>query len=112
MKLNFNCVRDIMLYLDENLNDELFSDDLTLDYPIEVINYTLSKLIEANYIVAKYNVLGSYKIEDITFDGYKFISKVKDDTFWNKVLSKISKTTGKLTMVLLEKIIFEIPNVS
>ena len=114
MTLNVKCVRDIMLYLNDNLdyNQEIFMPVPDLTYSEDELVYTCRKLKEANLIIGKENILGQFEIEDITYKGHTFISKVKDDKFWNKVLSKITNLAEPLTIAVLEKLITDIPIVS
>lgn len=110
MTLNANCIRDIMLHLEDNLE---YGQDISilksnLNYPSEELLYTCQKLVDSNLIVGKRNVLGDFKIEDITIQGHTFISKLKDDKLWKKVLSKVSKIAKPLTIATLETIITNI----
>lgn len=108
--LNANCIRDIMLHLEDNLE---YGQDISilksnLNYPSEELLYTCQKLVDSNLIVGKRNVLGDFKIEDITIQGHTFISKLKDNKLWKKVLSKVSKIAKPLTIATLETIITNI----
>ncbi|MCI6265821.1 MAG: DUF2513 domain-containing protein [Erysipelotrichaceae bacterium] len=114
MTLNANCIRDIMLYLENNLE---YRQDISilnshLNYSSDELLYTCQKLVEANLIKGRRNVLADFKIEDITIQGHTFISKLKDDKLWKKVLSKVSKMAEPLTIAILENIITDIPIVS
>ena len=59
MKLNYDCVRDVMLYLEENLifGNPIRDTNINLNYDIKEIRYSLLKLHEINYLdgsVSKY----------------------------------------------------------
>lgn len=114
MTLNAKCVRDIMLFLNDNLvyDQDISIPNEELDYSKDELIYTCEKLQEANLIDGKRCVLGTFEITDITNKGHIFISKIKDDKFWNKILSKISNLAEPLTIAILEKLITDIPIVS
>lgn len=103
MKLNYDCVRDIMLYLEENLNfgNPIRDTNINLNYDIKDIRYSLLKLHEINYLdgsVSKY-MDGDYSVitTDITFYGHKFIGEIQSDTIWDKTKS-VSKDLGIQTI--------------
>ncbi len=114
MTLSAKCVRDIMLFLNDNLvyDQDISIPNEKLDYSKDELIYTCEKLKEANLIIGKKNILGLFEIEDITNNGHVFISKIKDDKFWSKILSKISNLAEPLTIAILEKLITDIPVVS
>lgn len=96
MKVNPDCVRDILLYLEENLilvDDEYSSkiehkdisltsiiEELTNDekYKVNEIKYSVEKLLEIGFISSKRINIGANKsiiscpISDITWDGHHF----------------------------------------
>lgn len=99
MKLNYDCVRDVMLYLEENLifGNPIRDTNINLNYDIKEIRYSLLKLHEINYLdgsVSKY-MDGDYSVitTDITFYGHKFIGEIQSDTIWDKTKS-VSKDLG------------------
>jgi len=103
MKLNYDCVRDVMLYLEENLifGNPIRDTNINLNYDIKEIRYSLLKLHEINYLdgsVSKY-MDGDYSVitTDITFYGHKFIGKIQSDTIWDKTKS-VSKDLGIQTI--------------
>lgn len=103
MKLNYDCVRDVMLYLEENLNfgNPIRDTNINLNYDIKEIRYSLLKLHEINYLdgsVSKY-MDGDYSVitTDITFYGHKFIGEIQSDTIWDKTKS-VSKDLGIQTI--------------
>lgn len=92
MKLNIDCVRDVLLELEELPVDchtpESFQGSVK-KYGIENVEYTLSKLKEAEYINADIQLYPNgqydyYGIFDITFLGHQFLEKIRDNTIWSK----------------------------
>lgn len=103
MKLNPDCMRDILFYLEEHLCisenlefEEISVYDLTphLDYSIQELTNTLIVLNEAGYIIcARCNgsdCIDSLDVCRITYDGYQFIETIRPESVWTKV-----KSTGK-----------------
>lgn len=103
MKLNHDCVRSVLLYLEDNLGIVSFiqSEDIKLvGFSKEDIDYSLIKLIEANYLEGKHTVYigGDYDIDikSITWSGHKFLDNVRDDVVWcetKKAASKFSSVS-------------------
>lgn len=134
MKLEPDCVRDIMLYLEEHLRysnekdsstriekmdwSSLFTNEKLLSkYDASDIKYATQKLYEANYIDANVSI-GKNKgwllcyIFDITWNGHEFLNTVRGQTIWDatkKQASKIGglsvKTLGSIAMAVTNAIV-------
>lgn len=98
MKLNHDCVRSVLLYLEENLKIGTFIQNYEVQlegFTKEDVDYTLIKLIEANYIVGEYTPYfgGDYDIDirSITWSGHKFLDNVRDDVVWSETKKAASK---------------------
>lgn len=101
MKLNPNCVRDVLLELErlpyqESTTIENLSVALP-DYSKDEISYTCLKLSEANYIdistMKAINTSGPVirSVNDITYYGHEFLNNIHSDTIWNDVKAVSSK---------------------
>ena len=103
MKLNPDCMRDILFYLEEHLSisEELEFEEISmyalaqhLDYPIQELANTLVILTEAGYIISIRNDnddrIADLDVYRITYDGYQFIETIRPEPVWEKV-----KSTGK-----------------
>lgn len=103
MKLNPDCMRDILFYLEEHLSisEELEFEEISmyalaqhLDYPIQEIANTLVILDETGYIISVRNDnddrIADLDVYRITYDGYQFIETIRPEPVWEKV-----KSTGK-----------------
>lgn len=111
MKLNLDCCRDILFFLEDNLNitDELETEEVSLesiaaalsDYRIGELVNTLFVLEEAGFIIL--NHLYSYEstedilVSRITYNGYQFIESIRPETVWNKIKS-IGLKIGSLSI--------------
>lgn len=97
MKLNQDCIRDILIYLEENLsyNDNFLATDIDIDkYTVEDILYTISLLNEAGYINATavngfaYN---NFFIKSLTMSGHELLNNIRDNSVWKKTKEATSK---------------------
>lgn len=103
MKLNHDCVRKLMLVLEDNLEIGDIIDASTIsidDFSESEILYSALKLHEANFISGKVindlsdnnNIL----INGITWEGHKFLDTIRDNKVWSHtktVLSKVSSSS-------------------
>lgn len=105
MKLDMNCVRDILLFLESVpyfITDE--SGDVEAcgcwfnsicenlpDYPKETLYYSLSKLEEGGYIDMSTlwagDCLNECCVNFITLSGHEFLESIRDNDRWKKIKS-------------------------
>lgn len=115
MKLNHECIRDLLLYIEENLqyNDELEINKISLNnYSIEELLYTTEKLVEADYLVCyTIEVDGEYSIllvHSMTYKGHQFLDTVRDNQVWlktKKTLSFLKSVSIEITSETASKVI-------
>ncbi len=100
MILKHDCVRDTMLYLEENLTlDNIITTSAIKinKYDIDDIIYTIKMLNDAGYINAKYCGYDNkpiYSISSLTWDGHQFLDNIRDNDIWKETKSKVSKITS------------------
>lgn len=95
MKMNLDCIRSVLLELEDLPLDIYGPADFTKSlkkYSLEDVNYSLIKLEEAGYIRAQISrTLGGdvevFSVSDITFSGHQFLEKIRDDQVWGKTKS-------------------------
>lgn len=92
MKLNLDCIRAILLKLEELPYGESYSSvnfgGLCSTYSQEDIDYSIKKLTEAHFIETDVSELSdeSYTyILDITYEGHQFLANIRDNTIWHVV---------------------------
>ena len=108
MKLNAECIRDILLFLENKDTFVLDIDgrveaepcwygticDALPAYRKTDIIYTLKRLDEGGYIEISEswasNTLQALYVNCITFDGHQFLDSIRDDTRWAVVRSGLS----------------------
>lgn len=123
MKLNYDCVRDVLLALEESLtidveddgdysyNSLLSNEIIQLDrlskYSKKDIIYSVLKLIEVGYLNGDiYNEgdgLISFCVNDIKYKGHEFLQAIKSDTVWEDV-KKITIKIGSISLPIISSI--------
>ena len=116
MKLNPNCIRDILLYLEEHLvispeleYQEVDSYQLAehLEYAIQEIVNTLLVLRDANFIILSVDdSLSNIDVYRITYNGYQFIESIRPKSVWDKTLS-VSRRIGSFSLDLISQVAHE-----
>lgn len=130
MKLNQDCVRDILLSVENtpmnysilvtNLIDE--SDDFLRNndvpkYDTETVIYAAAKLVENSYLKGK--VISSdqqpiidVKINSLTWDGHEFLNTIRDPKVWKKTKNTLAtfqsvslKTMGTVATKILSDLV-------
>lgn len=110
MRLNNDCVRDLLLAIEENvgLKEYMSIDSLQLkSYSQDDLQYTALKLEEAGYINAKVSKYldGSMDIYifSLTWNGHKFLDNIRDNNVWSKTKGIVSKFAS-VSLDVLEKV--------
>lgn len=125
LKLNYDCIRDVLLVLEENLTIEveetedgafysynyLDTDDVLninslSKYSKYDIIYSVVKLSEACYINTSDisgDDLTEFIISDITYSGHEFLQSIKSETVWNDV-KNVSKKVGSMSFPIISSI--------
>ncbi len=123
MRLNHECVRSTLLFIEKKhkpglfiqLNQFLNSKELSA-YSDDDIKYTLLQLMDANFIVGtpRYggNSLIMLSCGGLTWRGSQFVDNIRDDKVWRKTkhaaskLSSVSLTIlSSLATTILSKIL-------
>lgn len=115
MRLNADYVRDILLYIEKNLDykdssnpnyhnellfGKLIADNVFSKHNKEELTYALELLIKERFIeCAKepYFVRGNLMSADIiglTWSGHELLDNIRDNTVWNAVKKKAAKFGG------------------
>ncbi|WHP40736.1 DUF2513 domain-containing protein [Lysinibacillus boronitolerans] len=102
MKLNQDCVRAVLLELEEKLtlNDDLFlfqikQLDCVEKYGEDTVIYSILKLKEADYLLAEPHYfddeLSELTVSSLTWDGHLFLDTIRDNKVWKETKSIVSK---------------------
>lgn len=121
MKLEFDCVRDVLLFLNEYPSYVVDEENDVRPNPVWIgqicealpkydkatIFYTLAKLDEAGFIkISKQWASGSLSgcaVNSITYDGHEFLGKIQSEEIWIKTKSAASKV-GTFSLQAIGKI--------
>ncbi|KYN77170.1 hypothetical protein A0J52_09930 [Clostridium sporogenes] len=112
MKLNPDCIRDILITIEENTGFNSY-----MSYPNHNINYKLLssysqnevlyhlKQCELSELVTKIHwyIDGTCTITDLSPEGHKFLADIRSDTTWNRT-KEISKKVGSSSISALKEI--------
>lgn len=123
MKLNPDCVRDVLLYLEKELpmegyllGKEIASNINSNEYSTDDILYTLTKLKEGRLINASEtkasNKLIVIKVSSITYVGHQYLEDIRSPKAWDFAKKKAEemgsyslKTLGILAQQQISKMI-------
>ncbi|MGV3336722.1 DUF2513 domain-containing protein [Latilactobacillus curvatus] len=108
MKLNHECVRDLMLAFEDvpygghPQMGEIVKFKKMGDYSIEDVCYSTEKLMEAGFIdfqrVKAWGAPFDGIFVEITWDGHEFIDSIRSDTVWNKAKEKVKSTVSNVSI--------------
>jgi hypothetical protein len=102
MKLNHDCIRDILFTIEKNTDFETSmiypgkenEYSLLSSYPqMEVLYHIKQCKLEGLVTKIKWYVNGSCNINDLSPYGHKYLSDIRLDTNWNKIKA-IAKNVG------------------
>ena len=110
MKLNNDCVRDLLLYIEDKItiNDSIAISQIEINkYTSEELIYTAMKLKDAGYVkgnVYKY-ITGNADVcvNELTWDGHKFLDNIRDDGVWKTTKEKLSKFSS-VSLSIIENV--------
>lgn len=117
MKLNYDCVRDTLLVLEEitgfhpgtQVFRKISPDDIhehLPDYTMDDIAYTVCELLDAAYIEGNY-VSGirssTYIVSNITWAGHEFLKNIASESIWKESLEAI-RPLGSVSLSILAQV--------
>lgn len=110
MKLNYDCVRDILLVLEEEsdfgsivLFDSEHPHGLESKYSLNEVLYHLRFLNESDMLYKAKIYSYGYAVQDLSPAGHKFLEEIRSNTNWNKTKS-IASQVGVSTLDSLKTI--------
>lgn len=112
MKLDYDCVRNILLTVESlNFNTQLNNDNahffpLLHEYHDDKLQYTIKRMAEAGFIsnecvltMVSGNV--RYYISELSWDGHQFLDHIRDENVWQTTKSKTDKFLNSIPAKLL-----------
>lgn len=131
MKLNPDCIRDILLTVEENasISNPVTIDNPTSplniglkhtyavqyerlkDYPFDEIKYHIRQCHEPGLLINfKTYFNDTLSIDDLSPNGHEFLSNIRSDTVWNKtklISTRFSDISLKILKEIAVKVISE-----
>lgn len=111
MKLNYDCLRDVLIALEKHsdisnvISYERFSSfDETKQYQQSEITYSLLKLKEAGFIDSDnrwYDNEPHPMVSDITYSGHEFLNNIRDSNIWSDTKKKANEVSTAISITLL-----------
>ena len=116
MKLNYDCVRSVLLTVEKSktIDEELNLNPLAVEtifeqlpkYEDNEILYTIEKLKEAGYINAALHFAAGHFIDgavsSITYSGHEYLDNIREPEVWRKVKAML-KNAGATTLPLISQ---------
>lgn len=114
MKLNIDCVRDVLLLIEEQpFNTELgiksISERLP-NYSVDELEYTCLKLNEGGYIKAvtmstlEFVSPRIISVQELTYAGHQFIDNIRNDYVFDETKTQIANTVGSASMNIISNV--------
>lgn len=109
MRLNHDCIRDILLFVEENTDDikeSVSSDELleSLPYDKNTLFYHIRRMDDANlFDDVDYFGDGIGLVSNLSWNGHCYIDNIRDLTIWEKVKSSANKLVSVSLPILIEK---------
>ena len=112
MKLNQDCVREILLCIEEKQKpgqslhiENIITSLKSKGYTEEEIKYALSKLKETPYTtlnLTQYNglVLGGTS-EALTWEGHQFLDNMRNTSTWKNIKSTVNEKVGNASISII-----------
>lgn len=115
MRLDHDCIRDILLYIEENTSYEnsICFDDIcsffSVKYSEDVILYHVDKITEANFVSTFYASDAPQEISSLTWTGHEYLDNIRDKSVWEKLKqSGLSSMSLDIAKDLAQEIITSI----
>lgn len=112
MKLNMDCVRDVLLTVEDQPFNKLLSmselTDILPNYSEDELTYTCDKLQEGgllDVLIARADLLppAVKGIRDLTFEGHEFLDQIRPPERWDEV-KNITRRIGTVSLKMLSTV--------
>ena len=115
MKLNYDCIRDVLLTIEEipNRKDELIlanfkSYKKLSKYNEDEIQYNALKLLQEKYVIGSKitgnNTTTVLSLSDLTWSGHELLNNIRSETVFNQTKEKIIKSVGSASLTIFQQL--------
>jgi hypothetical protein len=104
MKRDMDCLRAVLLKVEELPSHKIWNGTEVKGYSPEQTAYHIQLAQDAGFIVAKSLVDDAdiFMIERLTYAGHEFLDAAREDTLWNKAKEIVLHNAGTLTVEALK----------
>ncbi|MCP9037466.1 DUF2513 domain-containing protein [Streptococcus oralis] len=109
MKLNPDCIRDILFVVEEystysnDVSEDKLYEKLIPKYSQEEILYHVRQCEHSGLFLKVQHYFGGFSIQDLSPYGHQFINDIRQDTNWNRT-KDIAKNVGSFSLDVLKDI--------
>ena len=109
MKLNPDCIRDILFVVEEystysnDVSEDKLYEKLVPKYSQEEILYHVRQCEHSGLFLKVQHYFGGFSIQDLSPYGHQFINDIRQDTNWNRT-KDIAKNVGSFSLDVLKDI--------
>ncbi len=108
MKLNPDCIRDLLLAVEEYTDKETYldypskeADQYLSEYPSNEVRYHIEQCYLAGLILeVDEDLSGNCSVSYLTPNGHEFVANIRTDKHWNKT-KEIAKEIGSSSLSTL-----------
>lgn len=112
MRLNPDCIRDILIFIEDNSRPSINSEKLVclngmlseFDYSLEELVYHSQQLKLDNLITdLSKDFTTNFYVKDLTPDGHRFLANIRNDNNWSKT-KEITRSIGGFSIQMLKNV--------
>lgn len=122
MKLNHDCIRDIMIYIENNciyeddsrgnrsIHSRVFyeiihDEKLSSRYTEDEIRYVVAQLYFEDMVIATMTPetlnFRQFDVDSLSFKGHEFLDNIKDDTIWKKTKKFVGERLNSASLAII-----------
>ena len=111
MKLNPDCIRDILLYVEDTSNFDIYTNYDSSNIPDELSEYTHDEIVyhirqcQMSDLITKvsyYDCGSKISIKDLTPRGHEFLANIESDSLWNTTKEISGKIGSRSLQALIQ----------
>ena len=122
MKLNHDCIRDVMIYIENNciyeddsrgnrsIHSRVFyeiihDEKLSSRYTEDEIRYVVAQLYFEDMVIATMTPetlnFRQFDVDSLSFKGHEFLDNIKDDTIWKKTKKFVEERLNSASLAII-----------
>ncbi|MFQ7657004.1 MAG: DUF2513 domain-containing protein [Anaerostipes hadrus] len=125
MKLNHDCIRDVMIYIENNciyeddsrgnrsIHSRVFyeiihDEKLSSRYTEDEIRYVVAQLYFEDMVIATMTPetlnFRQFDVDSLSFKGHEFLDNIKDDTIWKKTKKFVGERLNSASLAIIANV--------